>query len=241
MSHRDRADLIEQTVNDIEQMLQERFGENDLLDIPKVMGKLLGKNFRDAGSLSQNGIGWAVDHAVAGQLGPCIEDYLHLHQHLVATGCTPTSPWNLGYADRYAAAYANEETFKSFAVCTQNFTYMVVIIVEKTLCQKALAEDKVVWVPAYSLHIRRCCNGHESQDPILVELPTLDFLGTSAKALAHPYFRYQDVRDQGYLISLTAETLKPNEWKCDRALGSLAALEYVTYDLASLVDHTRED
>lgn len=233
-----RKELIDQTVTDIEKLLQDRFGERGIVDTPKVIGKLLGKSFLDSGSLSQNGIGWAMDHAVAEQLGPCIEGYLALHQALVNSGCTAMSPWDLGYADRYVAAYANDENFKSFAVCTQNYTYMVVITIEK---RPSLTEQSTVLENAYSLHIRRCCKNSKSMDGVLVDLTELSFLNGENTTRNHEYFRYGDVRDRGYLCSLVPHLAYPNMWECDRSLVSLSALERISVDLASLVDHVTDE
>jgi len=234
--------LIDDTVKEFERILADRFREHDFINVPKVLGRLIQKKcFIGADSLSQNGIGWAIDHAVAEQLGPCIEGYLRIHRYLMDNGHHAGNPWDLGHLDRYAAAYGDTDYFKSFAVMTQNFTYLVVIEVSQELNWEAAKLGQVVYEPAYSLHIRQCCKSQSERDPMLMQLKDLDFLNYREITLKSAYFKHQDARDQGFLCSIRPEEMMQGRWRSSDALTNFLALEYVTKDLSSWVYHASED
>lgn len=220
---------IGQTADSIHGELTEKFGDRLFIDGPAVLGEVLSKFLNDPLSLSENGIGWAVDQAVAIHMGPLIQKYLTLHKHMVTKGYTSMSPWVTGDGDRFAAVYCNEETtntesgMKAMAFQNQNFTFMVVITSEETL------------------HIRQCTRARESFDFATDELADLSFLDQQSTALNHEYLRYGDCRDRGYLVSIVPNWVAPEQWRAEHVLSAYRRLQYVVYDLSSWIDSIEDD
>lgn len=231
-----RQQHIDTAAADILRLLSERFpGDLALLDAPQVLGKVLQSAFRDPKSLTENLISRAIDHAVAAQIGPNIAGYLAVHRFLVDHGHTAEAPWDIGYLDRYAAVFADEARFKSFAVQTQNFTYLVVITTEQGYAPELDASGRMVRIPVHSVHLRRCCAGRSDEGHTLEDFASLGFLRHGHETFAQDYFHYQDGRDRGYLCSVTGNRFAEG-WSTTDTLGRIDPLKSVTYDLASLID-----
>lgn len=154
-----------------------------------------------------NDAGWLMDAFVAAIVGPLANDLLALHQFLVNTGATPESPYDFGHADRYGVAFS-DAAWKSMALQTQSYTYMVVLQPATTF--KEDDAGQIVADPAWTTHIRVCTAGPRSYDLACAPLASLTFLGDYEKvfpeigygANADAYFRYKDGRDRGYLCSV---------------------------------------
>src|SRR5690606_36882349 len=69
-----------------------------------------------------------LNEYVATAIGPLWPELMKLHQFLVDAGSTAEAPFDFGYADRHGVAFADEAEWKSMALCTQNYTYMVVLV-----------------------------------------------------------------------------------------------------------------
>lgn len=235
-----RQQNIDTAAEDILRLLNDRFpGDAAILDAPVVLGKVLQSAFHDPKSLSESLISRSMDHAIAAQIGPNIECYLAVHRFLVDNGHTDEEPWDIGYLDRYAAAFADDKGFKSFAVHTQNFTYLVVITTEQGFAPELDEAGRPTRIPIHSVHLRLCCSQRSDEGYTLEDFANLGFLRDRHETFSRDYFCYQDGRDRGYLCSVTGHRFTDG-WATRDTLERLSPLKSVTYDLASLVDTLRD-
>lgn len=238
MSRKELKDQVEPVASEILALIESKFGAGDpefMFD--KVMGAVLKKAaFHNRNDLSQNRIDWSVSHAVAAQVGPQIERMLKLHTWMMKKGYADGNEWDLGYADRYAVAVANEPDFKSFAVQTQNYTYMAALVRRDRYKDDSKEE-------AWELHLRVATTSRYSREFMRAHLDpiAMGWFVSKAKTFESPYFRYKDCRDQGYLLSLKPDIFGEEGWTCERALLDWHMLQHVIHDIASLVDSIEED
>lgn len=234
MDHHQQRDFAVALGKQIIDLMNEQVGEKDQYLLKRtVIGEVLKGFFYSPSDLSENNIGWAVDHAVAQQLGGQIPRLLALHKYLIENNCAPGTEWDLNHCDRYAASLANEPGFKVIAAQTQNYTYFVV------LCKKTRFVDdssgQIKAVDDWQVHIRQCTSARYSRDVMRKSLTDLEFLKTPDKAFESDYLRYADMRDRGYIVSVSPQ-LTGSGYEAERVMIDYCRLTHIVYDLASLID-----
>jgi hypothetical protein len=205
--------------------------------LSSVVGAILMQKSHDRHALSNNFVGWSVDAYVGAKLGPMAERYLNLHALLVKAG----GEFSFEHCDRYGMAFANDDDFKSMALQTQNYTYMVV------LCRRmAFQKGTDASVETWAIHIRRCTAGKYSTDYKRDSLKSLAFLADREAVYpdigygdnANDYFRYKDGRDRGYMVTVEPDFVFKGQptYTAKDAIYGFGFLEQLTYDLASHCD-----
>jgi hypothetical protein len=185
----------------------------------RALGALLTEfNHERDGILQSNRVGWSLDQYVARSIGPHVERIVQLVDFLIEKGATPKSRYNFESNDRYAAVLANDRTQKLVAFHTQNLTYMV-----RLTAAKEVIDDVVR--SAWHLDLRYCTPSRYSLDYKRVEFTSL----TPAKIAE--YFRYQDARDQGYLVSLRKNVDDKGFEAKNMGFGSLEFLQSILLDI----------
>lgn len=111
---------------------------------------------------------------------------------------------------------------------------MVLIEVSKIPADALGPDGRIVWEAEYTLHLRRCCRSRFGSDPARTGFDELGFLSQHGAMRTHPYFRYGDLRDQGYLATVRQDIR--GSWVAKDSLTQYKALEVVAFDLNSLVD-----
>lgn len=210
-----------------------------------VIGALLDSRSHDSKSLSNNYVEWGVGDYVGRKLGPQAERYLALHQFLTRTGATADSPFDFQHCDRYGVAFADAEDFKTMALQTQNYTYMVV------LCRRSVFHDvggpynERGW--AWAIHIRVCTASTNDTGWKRAPFTELEWLADRAKVSpdigygtsTQDYLRYKDGRDRGYCASIEPDMVVKGgrqTYRVESALARYGFLDGLTYDLASHCD-----
>lgn len=213
-------------------------GSNDPMLLPSALGQLLAqRKAYDKFSTEDNTVSWMMDCYTAAIVGPLAENLLKLHQFLVSSGATPEKPHDFEHADRYGVAFS-DAAWKSMALMTQSYTYMVVLQPDKRFSRDATGELQMH--DTWAIHIRLCTPGPRSNNHARAAFASLAFL-TEHEAVypevgygrnANDYFRYKDGRDRGYLCSvspnLTGEgfTMEHSLWG-----AAFSYLGGVLYDL----------
>jgi len=211
-------------------------------DDPELMavaiGRLMSKRKTgDRFTTDGSGFKWMADAYTADIVGPLAPDLLKLHQFLVCHGGTPEHPYDFDGADRYGAAFADED-WKSMALWTQNYTYMVVLQPSTTFSRSEAGE--LVSHSSWAVHIRLCTTSHYSYDYARPSPSSIDFLkdydavypeiGYGKKS--NEYFRYKDGRDRGYLCTVEPEMVGQRFRAKDSLWGPAHSyLSGVLYDL----------
>lgn len=211
--------------------------EDQHFQLQHVIGQLLLDASYSTNDLSCNNVQWAIDSYVAAKVGPLWPRFLALHKKLAET----KKEFDFEHCDRYGKAFANEEKWRSMALQTQNYTYLVVL--EQRRCWY---EDKPV--EAWATHLRICTKGYRSRDFARPEFVNLPFLASHSKVYpeigygndAHDYFRYKDGRDQGYLCSVEPNMYSERGYSTKDTLVNYGLLESVIFDLASHCDCLEE-
>lgn len=181
------------------------------MELPAVLGQLLAsRKTYDLFTTRSNMFKWMADAYTATIVGPLAKDLLRLHQYLVAQGATASAPHDFEHSDRYGAVFMDAE-WKSMALMTQSYTYMVVLQPTPIFIEEGQGSLKVQ--DGWTIHIRMCTTGPNSQDYARPEFSSLSFLADFDRVYpevgygqnAHSYFKYKDGRDQGYLCSVVPD------------------------------------
>lgn len=140
-------------------------------------------------------------------------------------------------------AFADEPTFKTMALQTQNLTYMVLLLRKPVY---DFNDPAALPTHEWELHLRMCTPGRNSRDFARPALGYLDWLA-DAKAVGatedcsyrggdtHEYFRYKDARDRGFLCSVSMDLSRDARSGTKDSMVSFAMLEYVLQDLMAHV------
>lgn len=211
---------------------------DDQLLMPAVLGQLLAqRKAYDQFTTDGNDVPWMVDAYTAAIVGPLAENLLRLHQFLVATGATPEAPHDFEHTDRYGVAFSDAE-WKSMALMTQNYTYMVVL--QPSTAFDVDGDGNFQSRKTWTIHLRMCTKGRHSYDCARTDFPSLSFLNEHEAVYqevgygdkANDYFRYKDGRDRGYLCSVEPESFGPG-FSTENSLWGPAFgyLKGVLYDL----------
>lgn len=225
-----REDKIEIAIGDALNIISKHLGAKDpeMLFDRVLAGLMKSKDYDDRATLGNNSIDWALSHYVAQRIGEASNDIERLHQFLVSKKASATEPYDFENIDRYGASFANEDDFKSMALMTQNYTYMVVL-------RRNTAYINNEMVPGWDVHIRRCTPGRYSHDYSRAEFFSLNAI-LSNNIIANKYdnncdyFRYHDGRDRGYLCSVTRDIIGGG-WKCEDVVASFKEFQGVFYDM----------
>lgn len=203
-----------------------------------VLGQLLARRKGyDRFTTGGNTIPWMIDAYTAAIVGPLAENLLRLHQFLVRSGATPENPHDFENVDRYGVAFS-DAGWKSMALMTQNYTYMVVLQPEVGFNEDATGQ--IQRRDTWAVHIRMCTQGRYSQDFTRPDFTSLTFLNEHEKVnpergysdKANSYFQYKDGRDRGYLCSVKPEIFGQGFTVEDSMAGSaFSYLSGVLYDL----------
>lgn len=213
--------------------------KRDTLELPMLMAALFERLEKPERSLESYLLETTIDVRTGTKLSALIPDCLAMHARLMEQGHTSREKaFDFGYADRYAFAVIDrtdalpfgfkihedqpdhyEVHTKGVVLLTQNIDYLVI-----------LHQRFEHW----SLHLRRL-SGLEtkgsSRAPGLMAY--LDGPQIPGEPNSCPGLLYGDIRDSGYLASVTS-TFGPSADKVLR--GDYATLAYVTFDLVSAVD-----
>lgn len=217
MTKRDEREAHRQALlGKLNAVLDEELREaDDPMLMPAVLGQLLAqRKAYDRFTTDGNHVPWMMDVYTAAIVGPLAESLLRLHQFLVQSGGTPEAPYDFEHADRYGVAFSDAE-WKSMALMTQNYTYMVVL--QPATAFAVDADGQLQSGKAWAIHIRMCTKGHYSYDHVRTDFTSLSFLNEYESVypemgygkMANNYFRYKDGRDQGYLCSVKPEIFGP--------------------------------
>jgi len=228
---------VERAVSRIQAVLTEELGEGDPRFLaPHVLGDVFVAKSHDKRDLSNNWLEWTVDSYVMSKLENMSEPLARLHAHLVKAGSSGEKPYDFEHCDRYGVAFADEPTFKTMALQTQNMTYMVLLRQKKVFnFEEPTAPVQLRWEP----HIRLCTSGRNSMDYARPALSSLQWL-KSAQALGvtdeigkecSEYFRYKDGRDRGYLCSVDQDLSVDARSRCKDSMRGYHTLQYVLYDM----------
>lgn len=231
-----RCDTIVQKLDEL--LIQELGAEDKDMLFARVIGTLMAKRKKyDRFTTENNDFKWMTDAYVAQIVGPLGEEFLKLHQFLVSVNATADNPHDFEHCDRYGAYFANDG-WKSMALMTQNYTYMVVLQPYKVFFNDASGELQMR--DSWAIHIRMCTSNQDSYNYSRLAFSALSFLGKFEKVYpeigygdkADPYFRYKDGRDRGFLCSVTPEMDGSGYRAVDSNWGpALSYLGGVLYDL----------
>lgn len=232
---RQRQEMQRALLSKLEETLAE-VRTDDQWVIPSVLGMLMNRRKSyDQFTTDNLAMDELVDSYTAATVGPLANNLLRLHQYLVSSGATAGAPLDFGHADRYGAAFSNAE-WKSMALKTQNYTYMVVLQPATTFSVNL--DDPVI--ESWAVHIRICTLGRYSYDCCRVDFQSLEFLSEYDAVYpeigygknTNPYFSYKDGRDQGYLCSVVPELIG-GQYSTEDTLGGASSLYLggVLYDL----------
>lgn len=213
-------------------VLEKHLGKNnpDFL-FEKALGELLTEfNYKNDGILESNSLGWTLDHYVARSVGPHVERIVQLADYLIEKCATPKRPFDFEHADRYAAVLSHDKMQKLLAFQTQSLSYLV-----RLTATREFSGDEVQ--PAWDLDLRFCTANKWSLD-----FKRPEFTELTPKKLEE-YFRYQDGRDQGYLLSL-----KKDHWSSgyeakdmdSRSIGFLSHILQVLHCHSQMVEEEIE-
>jgi len=239
--NRDETEIkFQEVMMRIDAALSDIVGENDKHFLTqRIVGKILLDTSYSKNDLGCNNVGWSLDEYVAAKIGPLWPRMMRLHQHLVQSGATPNKPFNFEHCDRYGVSFADEEKWKSMALMTQNYTYVVVL-------QRYNSYDLTTGdvIENWAMHFRICTKSQYSRDWTRESFKKLEFLSSFESVYpeigygdkAHNYFRYKDGRDQGYLCSVEPSIHDPYKYSTKDVLVNYGLLASVIYDLASHCD-----
>lgn len=207
----------------------------------EVLGAVL-TGLQKGDSLDNVVLKWSADHFIAHQLGPRLPDLWRLFDVvLAAQQSSVNAVADMNHADRYARVFLMSDLARTMAIQTQNYTYVVALVREQSLDEAAsTAAGRIVWTDGYTLHLRLCTSSHGSRDGYRASLTAgdLDYLMNIASLKNHPSFRYGDLRDQGYLVTVAADLLQP--WVAKDGLTNYATLVHVHHDLMSWLTTFKE-
>jgi hypothetical protein len=211
-----------------------------------VMPALIAKLFGDTDN--PNTIGWALDHYYAAKMAPMIPALAKLYDALEANGHTTENDYDIGSCDRRVAyiPYGNKGA-KVMAFCNQNVSYVVVLVPARAFTPTHQE------IKTYALHIRIVTPGRESMDITACDfnvnyekmLPGCD--SDRYDANGSDYFRYQDMRDRGYVMTLTPEIVSRHSevfHKTEGMYNSHPSGRYVMDELdayCSMMEETLEE
>lgn len=196
-------------------LLDEHLDDRDPAMLAHVLGELLAdRQDYDRHAVSSTTVPWLLDTYTATIVGPLGPQLLKLHQFLVRSGATPQKPFDFEHCDRYGVAFADAE-WKSMALQTQNYTYLVVLQPEVAFLENA--EGTLTTENRWRVHLRMCTPSRYSYDCKRTPFTDLAFLSdfdavypkTGYGQSAHEYFRYKDGRDRGYLCSVGSDIVGP--------------------------------
>lgn len=226
----------------IREALAQHADDKDPAMVAEVLGRILAtRHPYDPYALSSTEVPWMLDAYVAAVVGPLAKRLLAVHQHLVASGATAEAPYDFEHCDRYGVAFADAK-WKSMALRTQNYTYMVVLEPRSSFSE--LPDGQLTQIEGYAIHIRMCTAGRYSCDFSRPSFGSVAFLGDKAsvcpeddRSSACDYFRYKDGRDRGYLCSVEPAIVGEG-YRCENiSWGSAYGyLRGVLQDLASHYD-----
>lgn len=209
MKNPSRSERKSSMLQELNQVLDRHLDQQDPDFLAQVLGQLLHSRQRyDKGVVSTTTVPWMLDAYVGLTLEDAVPGMLKLHQFLVEKGACAEKPFDFGYADRFGAAFADEPDWKSMALQTQSFTYMVVLS-KKTIFsfeEDGSYQSKDQWLA----HLRLATPSRHSYDYSRPNFASLSFLSDPIKVepdgkysdQAHEYFMYKDGRDRGYLASM---------------------------------------
>jgi hypothetical protein len=224
--HAHRANA-QQTTQDILSLIDARSsgprGEQLLTD---VLSQLLQSTFTKPTGFVESAISASLANAASAHIGPQICKWLDVHQWLVKKGHTQGNELELGGADRYACAMADEDSFKSFVLRTQSQTFLVAI----ELCEgfELGTDGDTLKVTKFGVDIRMC------QSPSLQRPSHLGFMLNRPEALRSPYFFRKGPEDRGFVVSVRPDILSSG-WTAGAAAPDWQLLTYVIRELNSLV------
>lgn len=208
----------------------------------EVLGVVF-KGLQNGDHLRSVALEWSADHLVAGVLARDFTriwkmlEQAHAKQQAETSGVA-----DMNHADRYGRVFLLADDIRAMAVQTQNYTYMVVMgrcnMLDEEASRKA---GKVAWKDGFTLRLRLCTASRNSSEPYRAGLNNgeLDFLADASAIKAHPAFQYDDLRDQGYLVSVVEGPL--DQATAKDVLVNYFRLFHVHHDLMSWVDTLEEE
>ena len=219
-------------------VLDEHLDDKDPSMLSQVIGELLAdRQSYDRCTVSSTTVPWLLDAYTAAIVGPLAPSLLKLHQFLVRSGASPDKPFDFEHCDRYGVAFADAE-WKSMALKTQNYTYMVVLAPATAFLEDA--EGNLTSEARWRIHLRICTASRYSYDCARTDFKALEFLRdfdavypeTGYGDSANEYFRYKDGRDRGYLCSVGPDIIGPGYRTENISWGAAYSyLEGILYDM----------
>lgn len=200
---------------------------------------------------SENDMKWMHDHYYAPKWAAVVPEMVRLYGELVKHGHDASNEYEISSCDRYASFIPKDDA-KVLYFRNQNMSYLVVVKPGSTLIEDESVKDGYRRDVSYKMHVRVLTNGDRWSDDRPVQNHSAEDLDPDILAgcasdrfdnKASKYFRYQDGRDQGYIITLNPSLLSKKEvfytvedsqyaHKCHRAI--LDELEAY----ASMMNHT---
>ncbi len=216
----------QQTTHDVLSLIESRAtGRWSEALLTEVLSRMLQSSFTKPTGFVETVISSSLANAAAGHIGSQIETWIALHQWMVKEGFTQGNEWDLGSADRYACAMADEDGFKSLVLRNQSQTFLIAI----EICEgfELGSEGETLKVSKFGIDIRVC------QSPSLQRPCHLGFMLNKPGALRSPYFFCKGPEDRGYLVSVRPDILSSG-WTAGKSAPDWQMLAYVIQELNSL-------
>ncbi|MHC5194879.1 hypothetical protein ACYSUW_14090 [Pseudomonas frederiksbergensis] len=216
----------QQTTQDVLSLIESRAaGPRGEQLLTEVLSRVLQSAFTKPSGFVETVISESLANAAAGHVGSQIKGWIALHQWMVKEGYTHGNEWDLGSADRYACAMADEDGFKSFVLRTQSQTFLIAI----ELCEgfELGSRGETLTVPKVGIDIRLC------QSPALQRPCHLGFMLNKPEALRSPYFFCKGPEDRGYVVSVRPDILGSG-WTAGKRAPDWQLLAYAIQELNSL-------
>lgn len=224
--------------------------------VPGVLAKLLHKQQHNPREFASFDFEEMLSQVIGKVMIQEIPNLLSLADRMEAQGYTGDNWYYFGYADKCAILLLNEENRKALAFKTQNVNYLVFLrnkyygweLHLRQFYDELDAEELQDLLGDYEptlagvMFIAERCTTYFSDDvpgrsyPQRLSLTSFINSGfTADEAGACSGLRYLDIRDTGYLASVSLKWF--NEPGCDKVSSSnLGTLKYVWYDLICSTD-----
>lgn len=244
-----KLDSVAAKINDlIASEFLTRDGKPDYFASHAVIAKLLGP-------YDQN-VGWVLDHYYASKIAPLVPSLVKLHDALQQHGHDQNNAYEINAGDRFAASVAyGDKGARVMSFCNQNVTYVMVLVPDTAWVNDDNDELSTgSKVGAYTMHVRIITSSPRSQEFTQIDLDKLNYekilKGCDNERYdntASEYFRYQDCRDRGYVMTLEPEVFsKFNDvfYKTERMYDNHYMSRYIMEELqchCSILKETLEE
>jgi hypothetical protein len=223
-------EIIGNSIKDFEKVISDNEVSSALI-LPKVLGGVIQNHYKGESCLLSNTFEWTIDEVVTLEMKKLLPKILDYCDWLSSNGYDKTNPYTDFENAGYSAVMINDPDMVVLLNGTDDFSYIVKI--DKKEHKFYVGNDKEPTnFMRYGIHIRlvECSADVEKEEYEMIPFGSLEWL-SDKKEIKAKLFKFNDFRDEGYVVSSVQQPVSEDLWKTSSAYKNLNMLRHVNVDL----------